>query len=137
MQDFFCPKCGHRMLDGTCAYCESRERRRNASGKAGPAAQARRKSPVRPQAPGGEKIISFDAIKTDGQTGAVNKNKKEETVITLVERDEQREKEEAIAKNKPWKAKGLKPAKRVALFISHAVARFTAFVDRLVNPEEE
>ena len=137
MQDFFCPRCGRRMLDGHCAHCENRTGhaagRENGTRvkKAQGAAAGNRPGPALTE----EKVIPFDSIKRPVQQAPA---KKEEIEITLVDSKKlAEEKKRELLEKQPWRAPGLSPLKRAALRISHGVSRFTAFVDGLVNPEDE
>ena len=145
MQDFFCPKCGRRMLDGRCAHCDNASARRGTSARSGESAHTGdRRSAGTKTASGSalteEKIIPFESINGPSQPEAGKKaaNKKEEVHITLVDAEKLRQAEaRERLKKEPWKDPSLGLAKRAALFVSHLVSRFTAFVDGLVNPEEE
>ena len=130
------------MLDGHCAHCGDRAAHPDQAkrAKTGQTGKAHPNTAPRGTAPGSmlteEKVIPFESIRPKEDTE--NKSvKKPEIELTLVMRDEQKEKEEAIARNTPWKVKGLTPAQRVSAFVKHYIGKFTAFVDGLVNPEDE
>lgn len=167
MQDYFCPRCGRRMPDGHCSYCENRPRRTayrstayrstayrsaaypSADGSGNSAGDIKQKAGA---ALTEEKIISFDSIKDSGgrKTGRPRSmgGGKQDIVLNFIdlEEEDRSKKKKAVPEDGTSSGYGRKAPEpkrsaaagcSVARWFSERVEAIKRFADELINPEEE